>query len=71
MDNGITAEDAFRCLTVKVEAACFCLAIEVGQSSSHLQVLAGLKWLVNLYEPPRFVRSDKVCTPGSALTHIF
>ena len=52
------AGDAFRCLTVKDEATCFCLAIEVGRSFSHQQVLAVLKRLVSLYGPPRFVRSD-------------
>lgn len=56
--DATTAGDAFRCLTVKDEATCFCLAIEVGRSFSHQQVLAVLKRLVSLYGPPRFVRSD-------------
>lgn len=56
--DATTAGDAFRCLTVKDEATCFCLAIEVGRAFSHQQALAVLKRLVSLYGPPRFVRSD-------------
>lgn len=56
--DATTAGDAFRCLTVKDEATCFCLAIEVRRAFSHQQVLAVLKRLMSLYGPPRFVRSD-------------
>ena len=56
--DATTTGDAFRCLTVKDEATCFCLAIEVRRAFSHQQVLAVLKRLVSLYGPPRFVRSD-------------
>ena len=58
MYDATTAGDAFRCLTVKDEATCFCLAIEVRRAFSHQQVLAVLKRLMSLYGPPRFVRSD-------------
>ena len=56
--DATTAGDAFRCLTVKDEATCFCLAIVVGWSFSQQPVLAVVKRLVALYGPPRFVRSD-------------
>jgi len=52
------AGNAFRCLTVKDEATCFCLASEVERSFSHQQVLAVLKRLVRHYGPPRYIRSD-------------
>lgn len=52
MDDPITAEDTFRCFRVKDETVCFCLAIEVGWSFSHQQVLAVLKQLVTPYGTP-------------------
>ena len=56
--DATTAGDAFRCLTVKDEATCFCLAIEVRRSFSQQGVLAVLKRLVGLYGAPQYVRSD-------------
>jgi putative transposase len=53
-----TAGEPFRCLTVKDEATCFCLAIEVDRSFSHQRVIAVLKRLLVLYGRPRYVRSD-------------
>lgn len=58
MHDATTAGDAFRCLTTKDEATCFCLAIEVGLSFLHQLVLAVLKPLVSLYGLPGVVRSD-------------
>jgi putative transposase len=52
------AGEAFRCLTVKDKATCFCLTIEVRRSFSQQQVLTVLKRLVGLYGAPRFLRSD-------------
>lgn len=56
--DATTAGEAFRCLTVKDEATCFCLALEVRRSFSHQQVLTVLRRLVGLYGAPRFLRSD-------------
>ena len=56
--DATTAGEAFRCLTVKDEATCFCLTIEVRRSFSHQQVVTVLKRLVGLYGAPRFLRSD-------------
>jgi putative transposase len=53
-----TAGEPFRCLTVKDEATCFCLAIEVDRSLSHQRVIVVLKRLLVLYGRPRYVRSD-------------
>lgn len=56
--DATTRGAAFRCLTVKDEATCFCVAIEVERSFSQQQVLTVLKRLVGLYGAPRFLRSD-------------
>lgn len=56
--DATTRGAAFRCLTVKDEATCFCLAIEVERSFSHQQVLAVLKRLVRHYGPPCYIRND-------------
>lgn len=56
--DATTRGEAFRCLTVKDEATCFCVAIEVRRSFSHQEVLAVMKRLVALYGCPRYIRSD-------------
>ncbi|MEJ2231101.1 MAG: IS3 family transposase [Nitrospirales bacterium] len=56
--DATTVGEAFRCLTVKDEATCFCLAIEVERAFSHQHVLKILQRLVNLYGAPRYIRSD-------------
>lgn len=56
--DATTAGDAFRCLPVKDEATCFCIAIEVARAFSHQHVLKILQRLVNLYGAPRYIRSD-------------
>ena len=53
-----TAGEPFGRLTVKDEATCFCLAIEVDRSLSYQRVIAALKRLLVLYGRPRYVRSD-------------
>ncbi|MDR4460508.1 MAG: IS3 family transposase [Nitrospirales bacterium] len=50
--------ESFRCLTVKDEATRFCLAIAVGRSLTHQQVIEVLRQLMARYGRPRYLRSD-------------
>ncbi|MDR4484892.1 MAG: IS3 family transposase [Nitrospirales bacterium] len=54
-----TKGEAFRCLTVKDEAICFCLTIEVKRSFSQQEVLAVLKRLVGLSRRQQFSPKEK------------
>ncbi|GJL59410.1 MAG: hypothetical protein NPIRA03_22670 [Nitrospirales bacterium] len=56
--NLTTAGEPFRCLTVKDEATCLCLAMKVDRSLSHQRVIALLKHLLVLYGVPWSVRND-------------
>lgn len=54
--DATTAGEAFRCLTVKDEATCFCVASEVARAFSHQHVRKILHRLVKLYGAPRYIR---------------
>ena len=58
MHDVTTTGEPFRCLAVKDETTCFCLAIEVKRFLSPQRVIEVLKRLLVLYGSPWYVGGD-------------